>query len=124
MPADAFTLPRARVRGWAIALGVGGALLFSSYRCPFHAVTGWYCPGCGGTRAIIALFHGDVAAAWRDNAFALTLAPLAFGLSVFGSERINRGLARHQAIVVPIAVVLTLAFTIARNTIAPGLAPA
>ena len=26
--------------------------------CPFHALTGAYCPGCGGTRAVRALFAG------------------------------------------------------------------
>lgn len=26
--------------------------------CPFHALTGLYCPGCGGTRAFYAFIHG------------------------------------------------------------------
>jgi hypothetical protein len=28
-------------------------------RCPFLALTGLYCPGCGSTRALHALAHGD-----------------------------------------------------------------
>jgi len=32
-------------------------------RCPFYALTGHYCPGCGATRAIAELLHGHVAAA-------------------------------------------------------------
>ncbi len=27
--------------------------------CLFHRVTGFYCPGCGGTRAVAAFFRGD-----------------------------------------------------------------
>lgn len=27
--------------------------------CPFHKVTGLYCPGCGGTRALILFFRGE-----------------------------------------------------------------
>lgn len=26
--------------------------------CPFHKVTGYYCPGCGGTRSVYLLLHG------------------------------------------------------------------
>ena len=26
--------------------------------CLFHHVTGLYCPGCGGTRAVLLLLHG------------------------------------------------------------------
>ncbi|MEJ2068687.1 MAG: DUF2752 domain-containing protein, partial [Deltaproteobacteria bacterium] len=26
--------------------------------CPFHLITGLYCPGCGSLRALHALFHG------------------------------------------------------------------
>ena len=28
--------------------------------CVFHKWTGYYCPGCGGTRAVKALLRGDV----------------------------------------------------------------
>lgn len=27
--------------------------------CFFHSITGFYCPGCGGTRAVLAWFAGD-----------------------------------------------------------------
>ena len=36
--------------------------------CPFHKWTGLLCPGCGGTRATLALLHGDWAASLRCNA--------------------------------------------------------
>lgn len=28
--------------------------------CAFEKITGLYCPGCGGTRAVIALFQGHI----------------------------------------------------------------
>lgn len=28
--------------------------------CIIHAMTGYYCPGCGGTRATVALLHGKI----------------------------------------------------------------
>jgi hypothetical protein len=35
--------------------------------CPFLAVTGMYCPFCGGLRAVHALMHGDVTTAFGMN---------------------------------------------------------
>jgi Protein of unknown function (DUF2752) len=39
--------------------------------CPFLAVTGWYCPGCGTLRAVHALGHGDLMTAWARNPLAV-----------------------------------------------------
>ena len=36
--------------------------------CAFRSLTGWWCPGCGLTRATHQLMHGDVLAALRYNA--------------------------------------------------------
>ena len=38
--------------------------------CPFHALTGVPCPGCGTTRAALALARGDVSAAFGWNPLA------------------------------------------------------
>ena len=35
--------------------------------CPFHALTGFYCPGCGGTRSMTALLHGHLLLALHEN---------------------------------------------------------
>lgn len=38
--------------------------MFFSIPCLFHAFTGYYCPGCGGTRAAACLLRGKVAASF------------------------------------------------------------
>lgn len=45
-------------------------------RCPFYALTGHYCPGCGATRAVAELLHGHLAAALHFNAAFTLLLPV------------------------------------------------
>src|SRR5690348_14832927 len=45
--------------------------------CPTLALTGFYCPGCGGLRAAHALTHGDVGLALHRNPLVVVLLPLA-----------------------------------------------
>lgn len=33
------------------------------FPCLFHLLTGYYCPGCGGTRAVRYLLHGEI---WKS----------------------------------------------------------
>jgi hypothetical protein len=50
-------------------------------KCPFNWLTGLNCPGCGATRMVHALLHGDVVAAFHYNAVLLALGvPLAVWL--------------------------------------------
>ncbi|GHH62176.1 membrane protein [Streptosporangium violaceochromogenes] len=44
--------------------------------CPFLALTGLYCPGCGGLRAVHALAHGDLVAALGFNPLAVVMLPV------------------------------------------------
>ena len=43
--------------------------------CPFHALTGLYCPGCGSTRMLYYLVHGHPLLAMRENALAMVVLP-------------------------------------------------
>ena len=43
--------------------------------CIFHLITGFYCPGCGGTRAIKSILHLDFYQAFRYNALVTVLIP-------------------------------------------------
>lgn len=57
-------------------LAIGGALLvlqaltLEVYACPFRAVTGLPCPGCGLTRGGVALLHGHFSDAWNLHPFS------------------------------------------------------
>ncbi|TXH64813.1 MAG: DUF2752 domain-containing protein [Lysobacteraceae bacterium] len=45
-------------------------------RCSFRALTGYYCIGCGMTRAMHALIHGDLATAIAMNPLVVLSMPL------------------------------------------------
>ncbi|MDQ4084948.1 MAG: DUF2752 domain-containing protein [Actinomycetota bacterium] len=45
--------------------------------CPWLALTGTYCPGCGGLRAVHDLTHGDLTAALSSNLLVVALLPVA-----------------------------------------------
>ena len=44
--------------------------------CPFHALTGLYCPGCGTTRALHAVIHGHFGEALGLNPLMVVMLPL------------------------------------------------
>lgn len=58
----------------AVALGRPGHAAWLP-PCPLHALTGFYCPGCGSTRAMYLLVHGHPVAALGENALAVLLLP-------------------------------------------------
>ncbi|MDE6088805.1 MAG: DUF2752 domain-containing protein [Oscillospiraceae bacterium] len=43
------------------------------YVCPFYALTNRYCPGCGGTRAFLALLDGNLCLSVHENPAVLVL---------------------------------------------------
>lgn len=45
--------------------------------CPLHALTGYYCPGCGTLRGIHQLLHGNLATALAYNPVMVLAVPLA-----------------------------------------------
>lgn len=91
--------------------------------CPFRSLTGWWCPGCGLTRATHHLLHGDVVQALRFNAFVvLILAALSATWLVWLVRSAGRPLERLRVIPVRVQVLaasVLLGFALVRNL--PGV---
>jgi hypothetical protein len=90
--------------------------------CPILAISGYYCPGCGGLRAIHDLAHGQPKAALSANLVVTLLAPVAIiGWAIWTRNRLQRRPNRVR--VGPWALVLgsivLIAFAVLRNV--PGL---
>ena len=64
--------------------------------CPFYAITGLYCPGCGTLRSLHALLHADLRSAFGFNAVTVLLAPMlvvawvSVGVAGLGGRRLPR----------------------------------
>lgn len=91
--------------------------------CPFLALTGRWCPGCGTLRGMHHLLRGDVVAALTFNALLVAAVPLvAWGWFAWVVPRL-RGPASFQLARPALVVVLT--FWLVRNlpwfsALAPG----
>ena len=87
-------------------------------RCLWKTLTGWDCPGCGSQRMAHALLHGDFAAAWHANAFALCMLPLVsfyvyLELAHLRHPRLYAGL--HHPLAIALLVAAVTLWTILRN---------
>src|SRR2546430_3636495 len=88
--------------------------------CPFRTLTGFNCPGCGSTRGLHRLLHGDVVAAFEFNPLLMISLPfLLYALMRYTSAALrgqplnwNRLNARYISTL--IAVIIS--FWIFRNT--------
>lgn len=88
--------------------------------CPWNLLTGTYCPGCGGLRAVNDLTRGDVGAAFSSNALFVGSLPLLGMLWARAVDDRWRGVRRRRApraaaLAAGIVVVLVVVFTVARN---------
>ena len=76
--------------------------------CIFRAMTGLLCPGCGSTRALHHLLHGDAGGAFRLN-------PLLFALPPFMIASQSRRFITSRAVGWT-ALAVVVAWWIVRNT--------
>ena len=88
--------------------------------CPLRALTGWWCPLCGGTRAVSRLLRGDVVGAFHFNALFVILLPVI--VAVWASfafpgrlPRVSGLLANTQRATVAVFALLVV-FMVVRNT--------
>ena len=68
----------------------GVALLLSLPICPSALLARIPCPGCGLTRATLALLSGDLAAATAFNPIAIVVCPLLAGAALYAAYRYLR----------------------------------
>jgi len=82
----------------ALALALFGvAIRFELPLCPLAGTFGVPCPGCGLTRATLALLHGDVREALRLHPLVWLLMPLFVGFSLVMAGELVRDPSRARS---------------------------
>lgn len=96
--------------------------------CPLYAMTGIYCPGCGGLRAVNDLTNGQVGTAASSN--LLFVAAIPFLVAIFARWSLAAWHGRRVDVLPPLSrpvriglVALVVVFTLARNWPGSWLAP-
>ncbi len=86
-------------------------------RCPSKTLCGYDCPGCGSLRAIHALTHGDLVAAWNFNPALFFAIPLAIIFFIGDNPRSPRIISRltHHPLTPILLLLAIITWTIFRN---------
>lgn len=70
----------------------GTSILGFMPHCALHAMTGYYCPGCGGTRAVYALMHGKILRSIYYHPFVFYVAVVGIWFMISQTiERLTKG---------------------------------
>lgn len=115
------------LRKYGIILGVGIAYAiwcnFSSLRIPciIHLIFHVECPGCGMTRAAVAMSHMDFATAFEYNKLSVTVIPVLLVLLARHEYRYikvgEKNFTKFETILLCILLYVTLAYGIIRNLV-------
>lgn len=62
--------------------------------CLFTNLTGYHCPGCGMTRAVFCVLHGELAEAWACNRLVVVVFPLLAWLWAAWAWKLGRKIFR------------------------------
>lgn len=132
------TLNRVRLIGACGGLAFAGIAVWALWRhdpaqviwfppCTFYEVTGWHCPGCGGTRAAHALLQGHWWAAVCWNPLLVVGLPL-IGVFLWRRHALERAGHRPSALPLYFLFCVFVAYFLFRNLptpesawLAPGL---
>jgi hypothetical protein len=120
---------RARWAPYAVLAAVAGAVAYVAVvdpnrpghypACPFLAITGYYCPGCGTLRMVHALARGHAAEAFGRNPLTFALLPVAGYLWVRWVLAAHRGRPLQATLLRPAAAivlaVVVVVFWVVRN---------
>ena len=113
-----FWLSLAAASGYLLLFEPGKSGFFLA--CPFRKITGFTCPGCGSTRAMHRLIHGDVIAAFQFNPLFVLALPLLLYVLVRYTDAAIRGKTLNpnklDAKYIWVLFVVILSFWIFRNT--------
>ena len=89
--------------------------------CPFQRFTGLYCPGCGGTRALKALLHGDLLLSLQYHPLvlytAVVVAAELLSLAVARVTKNPRWYLGHELFLVHVAVGIVIVNWEVKNAI-------
>jgi hypothetical protein len=88
--------------------------------CPFRWITGIICPGCGSTRALHQLLHGNLAAAFLLNPlFVVALPFLIWGFLRYSKNAFQQKIPNRNALApkyLYLIFIVVVSFWIFRNT--------
>lgn len=127
-PAGSSTAGSTRIRWGLAGLAAAGCAYVaivdpntSSFypQCPFRALTGLDCPGCGMTRALHSALHGRILQAADHNLLMVVIAILAVAWWAFAALQRRRGRAPARFALSPRAIgaigIVVVAFWVLRN---------
>jgi hypothetical protein len=83
--------------------------------CPFHAITGFYCPGCGSLRAIHQLLYGNPVAAFGLNPLMILSLPFLGGALIYYAVKPSLIGAYIPAFWIWVILLIIVLFWVLRN---------
>ncbi|MFD0679012.1 MULTISPECIES: DUF2752 domain-containing protein [unclassified Paenibacillus] len=109
----------AYIVGFISSLGIGGLLYLKIWipvtrievPCVSHELTGFYCPGCGITRAALSFLTLDFYQAFRYNPLVFLIFPLYITYTITNKKQ----LSRISNVIMTVMLIVTIESGLLRN---------